>query len=127
MGHDEERRAEAPGVRFILLALVAIAIAPVGFAAGPEEELGPEKMALADEIVEKLIYGIRYENLPRSKFASVAKAWATYYGEQGLITKRESMIMQVYATRAATLYQQGVPHVPYAERMGQGRAAEGER
>jgi hypothetical protein len=85
-------------------------------AAGPEEELGPEKMALADEIVEKVIYGIRYEKLRGERIRAVIKAWAENYGREGAINQRESMMIQVYAARAATLYNQGVEHVPYADR-----------
>lgn len=87
--------------------------------AGPEEELGPEKMALADEVVEKVIYGIRFEGLRGEKIRAVIKAWADYYIKEGLITQRDSMMMQVYIGRAATLHQQGVEHIPYAERQKQ--------
>jgi len=102
---------------FLLACWLGLASGPAN--AGPEEELGPEKMALADEVVEKVIYGIRFEALRGEKIQAVIKAWADYYIEQGTITQRDSMMMQVYIARAATMHQQGVEHVPYAERAGQ--------
>ncbi len=98
---------------WLFLGLAAMA----AMAASPEEELGAEKMALADGIVAKVIYGIRYEKLRGEKIRAVIKAWADYYGREGAINHRESMMIQVYVARAATLYGQGVEHVPYAERI----------
>lgn len=103
----------------LALAVCLGLIAGSANAAGPEEELGPEKMAIADEIVEKVIYGIRFEKLRGEKIRAVIKAWTDYYGKEGLLTKREAMMMQVYIGRAATMHQQGIPHVPYAERQKQ--------
>jgi hypothetical protein len=99
-----------------LIFFCAMSIGAAAMAGGFEDELGPEKMALADEVVEKAIYGIQYEGIRGEKIRAVIKAWADYYGKQGLISQRESMMIQIYAARAATLYQQGVEHVPYAER-----------
>ena len=94
-------------------------IAGPASAGGPEDELGPEKMAIADEIVEKVIYGIRFEKLRGEKIRAVIRAWTDYYGKEGLLNQREAMMMQVYIGRAATMHQQGIPHVPYAERQKQ--------
>ena len=93
-----------------------LSLGHAALAAGPEEELGPEKTALADEIVEKVIYGIRYEMLRGERIRAVIKAWADYYGREGAINQRESMMIQVYAARAAMLYSQGIEHIPYADR-----------
>ncbi len=99
------------------LALVGwLGMNPGAIAIGPEDELGPEKMAIADEIVEKVIYGIRFEALRGEKIRAVIRAWTDYHGEQGTITQRDAMMMQVYIARAATMHQQGIEHVPYAER-----------
>jgi hypothetical protein len=100
----------------LLLWLGAFAIPAT---AGPEEELGPEKMALADAIVEKVIYGIRFERLRGEKLRAAIKAWTDYHGKQGTVTQREAMMMQIYVGRAATMFQQGIDHVPYAERENQ--------
>ena len=102
--------------RLVIVTMVA-ACAAFTASAGPEEELGPEKMAIADAIVEKVIYGIRYERVRGEKIRHVIRAWADYYLRQGAITQRDSMMIQVYAGRAAVLYQQGVEHIPYAERL----------
>lgn len=102
----------------LILTLWMLAVAPATVpAASVEDELGPELMAIADEITAKLIYGIRYEGLKGERVPAIARAWSDYYISQGLINKRQASMMQIYASRAATLYQQGVPHVTYAERM----------
>ena len=103
-------------VFFILILVCWLGLTSPATAVGPEDELGAEKMAIADEIVEKVIYGIRFEALRGEKIRSVIRAWTDYYGEQGTITQREAMMMQVYIARAATMHQQGIEHVPYAER-----------
>ena len=103
----------------VTLTIGLVLAAGTATAVGPEEELGPEKMALADGIVEKVIYGIRFEKLRGEKLRAVIKAWTDYYGKEGMITQREAMMMQVYVGRAATMHQQGIPHVPYAERQKQ--------
>ncbi len=101
------------------LAVGLILAAGAASAVGPEEELGPEKMALADAIVEKVIYGIRFEKLRGEKLQAAIKAWGDYYVKEGVMTQRESMMVQIYVGRAATMHQQGIPHVPYAERQKQ--------
>ncbi|MDP6952733.1 MAG: hypothetical protein QGF53_08225 [Alphaproteobacteria bacterium] len=102
----------------LFLTLWMLAAVPTAApAASVEEELGPELMAIADEIAAKLIYGVRFEGLKGERVPAVARAWGDYYIRQGLINKRQASMMQIYASRAATLYQQGVPHVTYAERM----------
>ncbi len=102
---------------FSALALICwLGTTPFPAAAGPEDELGPEKMAIADEVVEKVIYGIRFEGLRGEKIRAVIRAWTDYHGDQGTITQRDAMMMQIYIGRAATMYQQGIDHVPYAER-----------
>jgi hypothetical protein len=65
--------------RAVLLLLVVAAAAAPARAVGPEEELGPELMALADGIVEKVIYGIRYEGLRAERVSAVIRAWTGYY------------------------------------------------
>jgi len=107
------RRAVSLFLSLWMLAGVATTVS----AASVEEVLGPELMAIADEITAKLIYGIRYEGLKGERVPAIARAWGDYYIQQGLIDKRQASMMQIYASRAATLYQQGVPHVTYAERM----------
>jgi hypothetical protein len=102
----------------LCLTLWMLAVLPAAApAASVEDELGPELMAVADEITAKLIYGIRFEGLKGERVPAIARAWGDYYISQGLINKRQASMMQIYASRAATLYQQGVPHVTYAERM----------
>lgn len=101
----------------ILLALAVFAAAAAPAAAqSPEEELGPEKMALADAIVARVIDGIRYDGLRGEKIDAAIRAWADYHIRRREITQRDSTILQLYARRAAQLYRQGVPHVPWAER-----------
>lgn len=56
--------------RILALAVCLGLITGPASAAGPEEELGPEKMAIADEIVEKVIYGIRFEKLRGEKLGN---------------------------------------------------------
>ena len=55
---------------------------------------------------------------PGLKLAAI-KAWTDYHGKQGTITQREAMMMQIYVGRAAGMYQQGIEHVPYADRQKQ--------
>jgi hypothetical protein len=83
-----------------------------------EDEMGPEVLALADQVAEKVIYGIDYENLKPQQFARVIRAWVNYYGEQGLITRRQGGLIQSYVTKVALAYTRGEPFVPYAERKG---------
>lgn len=116
-------------MRIVRCALIVFAVAaalasPVA-AVGPEEELGPELMALADGIVEKVIYGFRYEGLRAERVGAVIRAWTGYYIGQGVIDKRQSAIIHIYVARATTLYRLGVEHVPYAERMAKEGAGEG--
>ena len=103
-------------VLFVLISVCWLGTVQHASAVGPEDELGVEKMAIADEIVEKVIYGIRFEALRGEKIRAVIRAWTDYYGDQGTITQREAMMMQVYVARATTMHQQGIAHVPYAER-----------
>jgi hypothetical protein len=111
--------------RAVLLLLVVAAAAAPARAVGPEEELGPELMALADGIVEKVIYGIRYEGLRAERVSAVIRAWTGYYIGEGVIDKRQSAMIHIYVARTASLYRLGVEHVPYAERMGKEGAGEG--
>lgn len=110
-------------LRRVLILLVVVAAAAPARAVSPEEELGPELMALADVIVDKVIYGIRYESLPANRIQAVVRAWADHYVKEGVIDTRQSAIIQIYATRAARRYRLGVEHVPYGER----KAGEGAR
>ena len=101
----------------MLLALAALTAAAAQAAAqSPEEELGPEKMALADAVVARVIDGIRYDGLRGEKIDAAIRAWADHHMRRREITQRDSTILQLYARRAAQLYRQGVPHVPWAER-----------
>lgn len=92
---------------------LAAAAAP---AQTPEEELGPAKMALADAIVARIIDGIRYEGLRGERIDAAIRAWTDYHLRRREIGARDSTIIQLYARRAAQMYRQGVPHVPWAER-----------
>ena len=99
----------------VLVVLAALA-APPAVAASIEEELGPELMAIADDIVEKVIYGIRQDGLRGERLQAALRAWGKYYIDQGVFDVRQAAMVQIYASRAATRYRQGVPHVPHAER-----------
>lgn len=92
---------------------LAAAAAP---AQTPEEELGPAKMALADAIVARIVDGIRYEGLRGERIDAAIRAWTDYHLRRREIGQRDSTIIQLYARRAAQMYRQGVPHVPWAER-----------
>lgn len=101
-----------------LIVLASLVLAPATLqAAGPEKELGPEKMALAEAIIARVIDGIRYEGLRGERIEAAIRAWTDYHIQRREITQRDSTIIQLYARRAAALYRQGVPHVPYAERQ----------
>lgn len=101
-----------------LIVLASLVLAPATLqAAGPEEELGPEKLALAEAIIARVIDGIRYEGLRGERIEAAIRAWTDYHIQRREITQRDSTIIQLYARRAAALYRQGVPHVPYAERQ----------
>lgn len=99
----------------VLMLGLFLAAAPAP-AQSPEEELGPEKMALADAIVARMIDGIRYEGLRGERVDAAIRAWTDYHIARREITSRDSMIVQLYARRAIQLYRQGVPHVPWAEK-----------
>ena len=106
---------------FLALAVglwLAAAAAP---AQSPEEELGPAKMALADAIVARILDGIRYEGLRGEKIDAAIRAWTDYHLRRREIGQRDSTIIQLYARRAAQLYRQGVPHVPWDERAARRR------
>ncbi len=100
-----------------LCLLLALCAAPAR-AQGPEEELGPGKMALADAIVARVIDGIRYEGLRGEKIDAAIRAWTDYHISRREITHRDATIIQLYARQAARLYRQGVPHAPWAGRGG---------
>ena len=97
--------------------LIALCGAPAP-AQTPEQELGAEKMALADAIVARVIDGIRYEGLRGEKIDAAIRAWTDYHISRREITHRDATIIQLYARQAARLYRQGIRHVPWAERGG---------
>ena len=99
-----------------LALLTAASAAPPARAQGPEEELGPAKMALADAIVARVIDGIRFEGLRGERIDAAIRAWTDHHIRRREITPRDSTIIQLYARRAAQLYRQGVPHIPWTER-----------
>ena len=104
----------------VLAILASIAATPT-VAASIEDELGPELMVIADQIVEKVIYGIRQDGLRGERLQAALRAWGDYYIGKGVFDVRQAAMIQIYASRAASRYQQGVPHVPYAERQAAGR------
>ena len=107
--------------RAVLAVMLAAALhgTPAG-AVSLEDEMGPELIALADEVVAKVVYGIEYENLKPQQYARVIRAWVDHYGEQGRITKRQGALIQTYVTKMALAHRRGEPYVPYAERTAPG-------
>ena len=108
----------------VALALAAAVCAGGARAASLEDEMGPELIALADQVAAKVIYGIDHENLKPQQFARVIRAWVNYYGEQGLINRRQGALTQTYVNKVALAYTRGEPFVPYAEREGSAPADE---
>ncbi len=88
-------------------------------AQSPEQELGPEKMVLADAIAARMIDGIRHEGLRDERLDAAIRAWTDYHIKRREISQRDSTIIQLYVRKVVVRYRMGEPHIPYAERVTQ--------